>query len=284
MVFGSARRGAASAGGAAGTGFLADIQGVSLDNTLFCCLDAGALDSYDGSSQTWTDQTGNGNNFYLGADGTATATDPTFAGVAGAESASELFSFDGGDYFTAIANSAEMNAFHHNSADFSIMMWAFCPTGGWDDGRFLSNSNATSTTDGISWGIQGPGTADDVFLLVLKNAESSALTEATAVTAHVAEADWNLIGLSVNEASGTNDSFFYKRSGVSSTITAFDAAYNAPTAVDATYTTKLGTVGNAAAGTIKSGTKMAGVFMFSSSLSQANMDSIYTATNGRSFV
>ena len=47
----------ASGGAAASPGFLGDIEGVSLDTNLICCLDAGAEDSYDGSSQDWLDLT-----------------------------------------------------------------------------------------------------------------------------------------------------------------------------------------------------------------------------------
>ena len=97
--------------------FYQDIVDASLTSGLQLCLDAGSASSYDGSSQKWLDLSGNGQDFFRGADGSATTDDPTFNGSAGGLSSSEYFSLDGGDFFRYdAANTAAMNGVHHNNA------------------------------------------------------------------------------------------------------------------------------------------------------------------------
>lgn len=76
------------------------ITAASLTTNLKLVLDAGDVDSYPGNGQKWLDRSGGGHDFFIGADGSATSSDPTFAGNAGNQSGNEYFSVDGGDYFT----------------------------------------------------------------------------------------------------------------------------------------------------------------------------------------
>tara|TARA_Y100000310_G_scaffold70538_1_gene66223 strand:+ start:5265 stop:6104 length:840 start_codon:yes stop_codon:yes gene_type:complete len=279
MVFGSMRRGAA--GGSTSSGFLKDIEDVSLDTNLFCCLDAGNIDSYDGSGQTWADQTSNGTDFWLGADGGSSTDDPSFQGVAGAESNAEYFLLDGGDFFTVKVMSTNIQNLHKDSADWTIVAWVFIPTGGWslNDGWF-GDADATASTVGV----YTPTAASTAARLeVNKGSAGAAMSETTAVGIGTANA-WNLIGISLDEAAGGSASFFYKRSGGSSTATTFDATYTSPSAASATYDFAIGQKGSGS-GILDNLTRFAGFFMFNASLTQANLDSIYTQTNGsRSFV
>lgn len=72
---------------------------LGLTTNLKLVLDAGDVDSYPGNGQKWLDRAGGGYDFFIGADGTASSTDPTFNGNVGNQ-ATEYFSTDGGDYFT----------------------------------------------------------------------------------------------------------------------------------------------------------------------------------------
>ncbi len=87
--------------GTTGTGFLDDVI-----SSVCCDLDATIAASYT-SGQTWanlieTPADGTGQTYYdfwLGVDGSATATDPTFTGSA--DDPAAYFAHDGGDYFRA---------------------------------------------------------------------------------------------------------------------------------------------------------------------------------------
>lgn len=88
--------------GGRGTSLINELRNVGLTDGLKLCLDAGDINSYDGTSQTWKDLSGNGSDFYRGSGSGTDGADPTFNGKAGGLSANEYFSFDGGDYFTAV--------------------------------------------------------------------------------------------------------------------------------------------------------------------------------------
>jgi len=63
-------------------------------------LDATITDSYGGTGQTWANLISGGSAYdmFLGATGTGSTDDPTFAGTAG--DASGRWEFDGGDFFS----------------------------------------------------------------------------------------------------------------------------------------------------------------------------------------
>jgi hypothetical protein len=93
------------------------IQECGLTSNCKLCLDAGDSSSYDGSSQTWYDLSGNGFDWYCGATSGAEASDPTFNGSAGGKSPSEYWSFDGGDWFVmAVAEPSWINNLHKDNA------------------------------------------------------------------------------------------------------------------------------------------------------------------------
>ena len=91
-------------------------------------LDAGLSASYGGSGETFANiviapADGEGQteyDFYRGADADVESDGPTFNGSAGNNSANELFSFDGGDYFTlAGGNTGFLNSLHKENAKFT---------------------------------------------------------------------------------------------------------------------------------------------------------------------
>ena len=85
-------------------------------------LDATMLASYNGSGQTWANMIAapadgsakTAGDFYRGVNGTATATDPTFTGSAGSQSAYWLH--DGFDaFFLAGGNTAFIDSLHRTT-------------------------------------------------------------------------------------------------------------------------------------------------------------------------
>lgn len=106
------------------------IEKLGLKTNLKLCLDAGDINSYSGSGIKWLDTSGNGYDFYFG-DGSTSSTYPTFNGSAGGLSASEYFSFDGGDYFTYDSSyEAWMNTLHNAGISVSVLLVATAASGG----------------------------------------------------------------------------------------------------------------------------------------------------------
>lgn len=96
------------------------ITASGLTANLALCLDAGDINSYDGTSQTWTDVSGNTQNFFRGSTSAVEASDPTFNGVAGGKSENEYFSVDGGDYFKQTHSLTFAETWHKNNAAFTF--------------------------------------------------------------------------------------------------------------------------------------------------------------------
>ncbi len=103
-------------------------------------LDAGLSASYNGTGQTWANivtapADGSGQtayDFYRGATSGSEGSDRTFNGSAGANSANEYFSFDGGDYLTLVGfNTTFIHSMHKENAAFT--WYGLLRTGSVDD-------------------------------------------------------------------------------------------------------------------------------------------------------
>lgn len=210
------------------------IEGVGLAANLTIVLDAGDSVSYS-SGQSWLDRSGNGLDFFLGTDGTAEDSDPTFNGVAGKLTSGEYFSFDGGDAFRYdSANEASMDNLHKNNALFTIMAVVFLTAG---DQTICGDDRATVSTVGFDWKIDG---SQNFFV------EPTALSETT--DASVANNTWHMLAITIDEATGAGGGFFYKDGAfdqVGSSDT-FSATYSTPSAATASETLEIGAGGNQA--------------------------------------
>lgn len=153
-------------------------------------LDAADLRSYDGSSQTWTDATGNANNFFRGTTSGADATDPTFNGTAGLPTEGTYFSFDGGDYFTETAAHTFADNWHKDNGALSIVALVY-PGNATTNQELFSNENGT---DGIDVLINSTGN------LVFGHATNNTTREAILSSANYSATAWNFIGVSFIEA------------------------------------------------------------------------------------
>ena len=247
---------------------LSTLTTLGLTANLKLCLDAGAGASYT-SGQSWLDLSGNGYDFFRGATVGAAADDPTFNGVADAMSSAEYWSFDGGDYFRYdTTNETFMEAWHKDSAVFSIVMWVY-PAGAGTN-RLFGATRSVATNIGIELFLtSNTGTAT----FRVGNGTGSF---AVAVAPNVGFADgaWQMIGCSVNEAPGTG------RIARNATSTEITTTYTSPSAAAASYVYEIGCTGDAAS-RLPSGARIAMVAIFDTDLTAWQLEQIYNKTRRR---
>jgi len=251
-------------GGGFPAGFYGDIQSVGLDTNLKVCLDAGHIDSYSGSGQTWADLTANG--YDMSGQNTV-----TFNGVAGSLSSSEYWSFDASDYFVESSAHGWDDNFATDGATWTVMAYIYLTAYG-DEKGFAGNLNS-SGQNGFSWTIESSGTRQ-------VQCNGGGVTESNTTDSATGQNGWYCIGVSYTE-NGGNASFHYKNGAydqVSSSDT-FDASRaNSMTAGGSLY---MGAKKDTGGSPLPSGSRMAGFFSFSTNLSKAQMDSVYNATKTR---
>lgn len=246
---------------------LADLTALSLTTNLKLVLDAGDSASYS-SGQKWLDRSGGGYDFFLGADGSATATDPTFHGSVGGQSDDEYWTFDGGDYFTYdTTNETWMDNLHKDNATFSWAAWIY----GRLTGSLFGTNEASNSNIGVRLRVQGPGFQT---LEVTKGAGGSSFFQSA--TATVPAAEWGFVSGAVNEAANT---FITNTSG---TAESFACTYTTPSASSASFTMQIGAAGNGADKIAVAGSRMASLAIWEgTALSAANLAAIFTATRGK---
>jgi hypothetical protein len=255
-------------------GFFNDIQVADLTDGLQQCLDAGAASSYDGSAQSWLDLTGNGYDYFLGVDGSATTTDPTFNGSAGGLSSSEYFSFDGGDeirYDTS--NETWMSNYHKADGQGTIIFWLYVIAGG-------GQQHCWST---------GQGGAAEGFYITLTDAEKMYIQ---CVNGSIADQDsqvadtaanvnaWNFLAWSFDESATT--AFFYQNGAINQAGGAdtFTWSFGAP----GTGAGQVARIGRSTSGTntMDNGTRLGGMMFWEGvNLTEANLDTLWAAQRGR---
>lgn len=255
--------------------FHQDIADAGLSTGLQFVLDAGSASSYDGSSQKWLDLSGNGQDFFRGADGSATTDDPTFNGSAGGLSSSEYFSLDGGDFFRYdAANTAAMNAMHKNNALWSAAFFVYLSAGGSDRGIFGTNDNSSGSTGVNIRADQGSGQNQIRFRATRGNAPAAA--NQSTPNSWLTEGAWNFIGVSVDEAGGTGH--IWSDTGGDHSFT---STYDTPSSSASDYTLELCSNGNAGS-MLNSGSRMGmAAFWDGVELSAANFSTLHAAMGGR---
>jgi hypothetical protein len=256
------------------TDFYEDLTTLSLTGDCEVCLDAGDSTSYPGSGTKWLDISGNGHDFFLGAAASVDGDEPTFNGVSGGLSSSEYFTYDGSNdmfqYDTTVPAFAQ--SWHKNNADFTIIFWHYFDSA--NAGQIICTFTGSGHTN-TGMTIQAGGYQSHQF--VCANGTSSPPLNFIADTPPLggAYAGWRMTGLSLDEAAGAGGSFWvendqYHQYSASDT---FDGTYTAPDAGACD--------GELMLGIPDSGRKTAGVMFFSSSLTKAEMDSIYNQTKTR---
>jgi len=262
----------ASQGGHSAAGDTTSWKGIidtsGVGTNLVLCLDAGNADSYT-SGQKWLDQTANGYDFDLGAGSGASTDDPTYNGTPGDESATEFWSFDGGDLFTYdTTNETWMNDMHQDSASFTIGGW-FYP------GTTADDHNWFGTGAGIS-GIAVKTFASGTSRINVYNSSTSILEETS--TAAIADSAWHFFLLTIDEAAGTG---FWYFDGAEETFTSTYGT--ADTGASANPMEIGGRPGSGSPDKLLSGDRMAGFFAWDTALTVAEADTLWTAMNGARF-
>lgn len=270
---GSARRFPVSRGGGyPANGSLLDIiNRLGLATNLELCLDAGDSRSYNATG-SWLDVSGHGYDFFLGDDAGADTDDPTFNGSIGGLSASEFFSFDGGDFFEYdTTNETWMDNIHKDNAAFTIaLIFYWIGTGGSESLIGTSTSNLES---GFSIATSS-GSA--ILQFLMRNETGSAGANITTGTAgNLTSAGINLAGFSINEAAGSNGSHVF----VNGASSLKDGTYTTPTANAAANVMQIGAIADG--GKARSGTKVFGALAWSRSLSTTETKQLYDAVRAR---
>lgn len=250
------------------TRLLSVINALGLSTNLKLLLDATDDASYS-SGQKWLDRSGGGYDFFVGADGSATSTDPTFNGQAGTPQA--YWSFDGGDYFRYdSANETWMQNIHKDNAKYTMLAWLYAVTG--SNNIVLGNNGGTSG-NGIGFHFGTPST-NNVTMRAANGVGSEALNKNSVAT--VNNGAWNFIAASVDEGTG------FGAFQCNATKETFTSTYNTPSAGSASYTTEVGARGNANS-PMPNGGRISCVAAWEGvTLTQAQIDSIFEATR-RSF-
>jgi hypothetical protein len=244
------------------------VRKLGLTGNLRVCLDAGDDASY-ASGQSWLDTSGNGYDFFRGADGSATGTDPTFNGTAGRRTASEYFSFDGGDYFTYDTTiEAWMQTLHKDNAVFTAAGWLLLTTGSVQTILGTLGGGVAGSSHGINF----QTTAGNALQLFVGNASTGTTITSTATFA----AAWSFIAIALDESVGAGGGTFQ----INGTQEAFNSAYSSPSSSNASGNMQLGARGSAV-GPIANTGRMATMNVWDRRLSTAELLTLFMATRGR---
>ena len=234
------------------------LRRLNLTSNLVLCLDATDAASYPGSGQTWSDMSGQGNDFYLGAGNTATTDDPTFNSTP-----PKNFSCDGGDYFTlTVANPTWVKNVSKDNAAVTLGIWANIATSMAFFGDQVTNDNSV----GFGW---RASSTTQAFRVGDGSAQPLAVTSATTVGPLASTNAFYAVV--INEAAGTG---FFLRNLVTDSFT---STYSSPSASDAGTALQIG-----ARGANRTPTATGSVFYvivaWSAALSGTQLFSFYQAT------
>ena len=253
------------------------ITTAGLTSGLKLALDAGDINSYDGTAQDWLDTSGNlgADEFHRGSTTGADSNDPTFNGVAGDLTSAEYFGYDGDDSFRyGAANETWMNNLHKDGAKFTALLWvniASVNTGG------FFGTHSVNSASGFDFRLRGTGkiacftTTSTGSTALLQTADSNLTLNA-----------WQMIAVSIDETVGAGGGFMYANGNflqVSASDT-FNATYSSPSSDDSAFSLTLGALFSSFF--ISNNSRMAMVAAWEgTALSKINLDVIFDETKGR---
>lgn len=246
-------------GGAAFDGrFISAIFSAGAGNALETAWDAADINSYPGGGATTIfDVSGNGNHFRRG-NGANSNSIPSFQGVAGNLSANEHFLFENANGpdcigLLAASNPAAFNLFHRDNGAFGVLTAFYFD--GVTSQRACQFSTTTRTGSGtdfgqgvifdVTGGIGGVPANSQLEVVVSRASANTALYKGSAVFA-LNRPGWNIVGLSLNEAGGSNGAFFYANGGyvlVAGGASTWDGTYSSPASGNAKYRARFGAYG-----------------------------------------
>ena len=268
------------AGGSSGvvvSNYLFDIvTDLGLTSGLNFVLDFADPRSYDGSSQSITDATGNGNTFYRGATSSAEASDPTFNGSIGNPTESTYMSFDGGDFLTENGSLTFAQDWHKNNAAFTIVALFYTPIAkAAASALFATRDDNTSSDAGINVYITGTGK------IRLRRSTSTTTTQLTNTSVPTVAVGWNFVAAGFDEATTTLRA---RINGSTEDVTGLTASTDTD---PNTFEYTIGAEFDSGAGAgnydsfFQSGERLACIAGWSSFLSDANLALIYNRLKNR---
>jgi hypothetical protein len=185
---------------------------------LVLCVDAGSAESYPGSGQTWSDLSGEGNDYYLGTGSGSDAGDPFFNGSAGGLSLNEYFSMAVGDLFSPVSATTFDDNWHHNGATWTVLIVALLATSPANTFRqFISNANHPN--QGIDIGVH----TNNILTYTNRNSSGNQAFY-TWGSASSFSGDWASVFLSINENGGSSGSYWR----VNGSVSTFNANRTSP--------------------------------------------------------
>lgn len=225
----------------------------------------------DGSAQTAYD-------FWLGADNTASASDPTFTGSAGSSTAE--FSLDGGDFFTIKANTALIDNMHKTTGGAS---WSMAFVGNFKKRTIASVGAAlfgTNALDGAKHGITfGNGAFGSTNKATVIASGGFSTLYADAGANDIFDDAYKFVALTFNPSTGDLKIYL----GNAAVITGNVGFWISTSA--ASHLLQLCAAGNSAS-PMYSGTKFIAASMFNSILSDADvvtLRSMYSTRHNRTY-
>lgn len=240
-------------------------RGGSIPNAVFE-LDAGLIGSFTGGGSTnWMNVVASPADSSSQSSYDFTKTGPTFNGSAGANSASEYFSSDGGDYFLLTgSNTTFVNSLHKDNAVFTWYGFLRLGTSDITEVGLFGTQSALSGI-GISITLNSGGNA------VFTQGSGSANTIKTTSTFPAAVTTSAFVALSYTESTGVG--LFYWN-GASKVTESFTQAYTSPSSSAASSKpTVLGAGENFYLSS--SGTRIWRTGMFNLALSEAQLDALF---------
>jgi hypothetical protein len=242
------------------------ITGAGLTSGLKICLDAADVSSYSGSGDTFTDRSGNSNNFKRGQAAGSDSADPTFNGSAGGLSASEYFSFDGGDNLTVVGSNP-LQSFHKDNAKGTILFGIY-PV---QSGVFISVIGDNVFSVDLGFRIQIHQTAARLVFATGNGSANPIVSISSAVA--VPNSAWSIDGVSFDEAVGANGGFHF----VNGTVELFNSTATSPSASNSPGVLCVsGNEGATAANRFLNGSRLAWVAVWEGvALTQAQVKAIF---------
>lgn len=249
------------------------ITNLGLEGNLVYCLDAADPNSYSGTGQTWSDVSGNGNDFFRGETSGSESKDPTF-------NTSGWWDFGTDQYFSQSSASklTSIDDCHQNNAlcTFFVRMYPKTAT----STIFNNNINGSNLNDvGVQWRIRSDGRLEfQAFRPPVNQIALAALsTDTVAIDA------WHNIATSIDEATGAGGGFHWADNAylqISASDT-FNATYTSPNTGVATDIPNIGHTSNFIPSQgFASGTKLAAFALWSGvALTKANLDAIGSQMN-----
>lgn len=262
-----------------GSSLINTLRNLSLTTSLQVCLDAGDLNSYDGSSQTWKDLSGGGNDFYRGSGSGSDASDPTFNGTAGRKTTSDYFSYDGADLFTMTQSPpAWQSGMHKAGGAFTLLQWIYvgnltttAPTqAGFGCGEAAAGASATDavtfTNSGSTQNAMSISVSDSVPSQIVGNKSTLLVTNNA----------WQMIAVAVTINTGA---ILFAVNASSETRP--NAGSGSPSAVNSHASMVIGAVAADNYASAINGCRIAAAAVWTRALSAAELLSIYNDQRAR---